>query len=85
MTILRLAAFSVAPSSQGFLLREDLWAYIQYAEDATKGIELFDMSKDPKQSTNFAEKPEFAPVVDAFKVKLTMKLRAIRDNDLKRN
>jgi iduronate 2-sulfatase len=81
----RHAAFSVAPSRQGFLLREDRWAYIQYAEDASKGIELFDMSKDPKQYTNLAEKPEFASVVDDFKAKLAAKLRAVRDNDLKRN
>src|SRR5262245_57281984 len=45
----RETAFSVAPSSKGFLLREDKWAYIQYAENASEGIELFDMSNDPQQ------------------------------------
>jgi len=81
----REAAFSVAPSSKGFLLREDKWAYLQYAEDALLGVELFDMIKDPKQYTNLAGKPEFAPVVDAFKAKLAAKLRAVRENDLGRN
>jgi iduronate 2-sulfatase len=80
----RDVAFSVAPSSKGFLLREDKWAYIQYAEDASAGIELFDMVNDPKQYTNLAGNPEYAQVVDAFKVKLAAKMRAIRDNDLAR-
>lgn len=81
----REAAFSVAPSSKGFLLREDKWAYLQYAEDASLGIELFDMVKDPKQFTNLAAKAEFADVVAGFKTKLAAKLRAVRDNDLGRN
>jgi len=81
----RDAAFSVAPSSKGFLLREDRWAYIQYAEDASKGIELFDMASDPNQYTNLAAKPEFASVAAGFKAKLAAKLRAVRDNDLERN
>lgn len=80
----REAAFSVAPSSQGFLLREDKWAYIQYKEDASAGIELFDMENDPKQYTNLAESAEHAPVVARFKSQLAEKLRAVRDNDLAR-
>ena len=81
----RGAAFSVAPSSKGFLLRDDKWAYLQYAEDASQGIELFDMIADPKQYTNLAGKPEFATVVEEFKGKLAAKLRSVRDNDLGRN
>jgi iduronate 2-sulfatase len=80
----RDAAFSVAPSSKGFLLREDRWAYLQYAEDAAQGIELFDMENDPKQYTNLAARPEFLPVVDGFKAKLSVKLKAVRTNDLGR-
>lgn len=80
--VVRDAAFSVAPSSRGFLLREDKWACLQYDEDASRGIELFDMVKDPKQYTNLAKNPEFAPVVAEFKAKLAGKLRAVRDNDL---
>ncbi len=82
---LRDAAFSVAPSSKGFLLREDKWAYIQYAEDASGGLELFDMAKDPKQYTNLANHAEYSQVVDAFKAKLAAKMQAIRDNDLARH
>lgn len=37
--------------------------------------------KDPKQYTNLAAKPEFAPVVEDFKAKFPAKLRASRDND----
>ena len=81
----RDAAFSVAPSSKGFLLREDKWAYIQYAEDASEGIELFDMVSDPQQFTNLAGKPEYASVVESFRTKLAAKLRSVRDHDLGRN
>jgi len=80
----RDAAFSVAPSSKGFLLREDKWAYLQYAEDAAKGIELFDIERDPQQYTNLADKPEFAAVVEGFKTKMLAKLKAVRTNDLDR-
>lgn len=78
----RDAAFSVAPSRKGFLLREQDWAYIQYEEDASKGIELFDMRKDPKQYTNLAENPEYAQVVERFKDKMARKLEEVRTNDL---
>ena len=78
----RDTAFSVAPSSKGFLLREDKWAYIQYGEDASGGIELFDMVKDPKQYTNLALKPGHAGTVEAFKAKFAVKMKAVRANDL---
>ena len=78
----RDAAFCVAPSRKGFLLREDKWAYIQYGEKAEKGIELFDAEKDPKQYDNLAKKKKYLPVVKAFKQKMAAKLRNIRNNDL---
>ena len=78
----RDAAFSVAPSRKGFLLRDDKWAYIQYKEDGSGGIELFDMDQDPKQYTNLAHAPQYQAVVDRFRAKLADKLRAVRDNDL---
>ena len=78
----RDAAFSVAPARQGFLLREDKWAYIQYRENASAGIELFDMEKDPKQYTNLAKVPEYQRVVEQFKKKLADKLIEVRNNDI---
>ncbi len=78
----RDAAFSVAPMRKGFLLREDNWSYIQYNEDASAGIELFDLVNDPKQYTNLAENPAYAAVVESFKGKLAAKLQELRDNDL---
>lgn len=78
----RDAAFSVAPMRKGFLLREDNWSYIQYKEDASAGIELFDLVNDPKQYTNLAEDPAYAAVVESFKGKLAAKLKELRDNDL---
>jgi iduronate 2-sulfatase len=80
----RDTAFCVAPSSKGFLLRDDRWAYLQYGEDAAQGIELFDMQKDPQQVTNLAGQAEFAEVVAGFREKLAAKLREIRANDLAR-
>ena len=76
----RDAAFSV--NGRGFLLREDRWAFIQYGEDASKGIELFDMKKDPKQYTNLAKDPKYSQVVAEFKEKLKAKMAELRDNDL---
>ena len=81
----RDAAFSVAPARKGFLLREDRYAYIQYREDASAGIELFDVKSDPKQYDNLAGRPKFKSVVDEFKAKLAAKLAALRDNDLRSN
>lgn len=78
----RDAAFCV--NGRGFLLREQKWAFIQYAEDGAKGIELFDMEQDPLQYTNLAALPEHEEVVQRLKAKLKEKLRAVRDNDLGR-
>lgn len=78
----REAAFSVAPMRKGFLLREQDWAYIQYQEDASKGIELFDLKADPNGYTNLAEDPAHADRVSAFQKKLAAKLEEVRDNDL---
>ncbi|MBI4625905.1 MAG: sulfatase [Verrucomicrobia bacterium] len=80
----RDAVFCINAADGGFLIREEKWAFIQYGENAAKGIELFDMVKDPKQYTNLAVRPEFRPIVDEFKAKLAAKLKAVRTNDLGR-
>jgi iduronate 2-sulfatase len=78
----RETAFCVSPMQKGFLLRSDKWAYIQYAEDGSKGIELFDMDADPKQYTNLAAMPECAGTLADFKEKIAKKLAEVRANDL---
>jgi len=78
----RDAAFCV--NGRGFLIREQRWAFIQYAEDGSKGVELFDMHNDPQQYTNLATLPEYAEIVERLKGKLADKLQAVRDNDLRR-
>jgi arylsulfatase A-like enzyme len=75
-------AFSVSQGGRTLLLRTDKWAYIQYNEDASAGIELFDMINDPKQYTNLANYPAYANVVADFKEKMNAKLKEIRTNDL---
>ena len=78
----RDAAFSVAPMREGFLLRTDEYAYIQYGEDAAKGIELYDMLKDPRQYRNLANDPDCAATVTEYRERMTEKLRSVRVNDL---
>jgi iduronate 2-sulfatase len=78
----RDVAFSVAPSRKAFLLREDKWAYIQYEEDASGGIELYDMVNDPKQYTNLAASSAHQRVVSEFKLKFAARMKAVRGNDL---
>jgi iduronate 2-sulfatase len=78
----RDAAFCVAPMRKGFLLREHKYAYIQYGEDASAGIELFDTEKDPEQYTNLVNSPAHQQVVAHFKSKMVARLKEVRDNDL---
>lgn len=78
----RKEAFSVSQGGKSFLLRTNKWAYIQYNEDATAGIELFDMVKDPEQFTNLAIDPKYDKIVSSFKKKLKKKLKKVRKNDL---
>lgn len=78
----RDAAFSVAGTSKGLLLRDERWAFIQYGEDARGGVELYDMQSDPRQIHNLAVLPEQAGRVAALKAKVTAKLAEVRTNDL---
>ena len=82
--VVRDAALCTQANSfgKGFLLRDKRWAYIQYGEPQTKAIELFDMKKDPKQYTNQANNPEYAPVVADMKKRMAAKLAELRINDL---
>lgn len=75
-------AFSVAPARKGFLIREPRYALIQYKEDASAGIELFDTHDDPKQYHNLASDPAYADVLVRMQQRLADKLSALRDNDL---
>ena len=78
----RNTAFSVSQGGKSFLLRNSKWAYIQYNEDASAGIELFNMETDPKQFTNLAQDPAHLEIVTDFKNQLAKKIRTIRNNDL---
>ncbi|GLR19989.1 sulfatase [Portibacter lacus] len=78
----RDAAFSVTQGGNTYLLRTKKWAYIQYNEDGSEGMELFNMKKDPKQYTNLAYDPKCAKVVEGFQEQLKEKLKEVRTNDL---
>ena len=79
----RDTAFSVAPFRQGFLLRDEDWAYIHYGENGGKGIELYNMKKDPKQYTSLAKDRFHQKTVARFKDQMVKKLSEVRNNDLK--
>lgn len=76
----RDAAFCVNGNS--FLIRTDKWAFIQHGRNGEKGLQLFDMEKDPKQFTNLAKSPDHQETVAMLKDRLTHKLVQIRNNDL---
>lgn len=78
----RDSVFCVAPMRQGYLLRTDRWAYLQYGEDDASDVELFDMHADPGQYINLAKMPEFASVVKQFNARLDAKLKEVRGGDL---
>lgn len=77
-------AFSVSQRNNVFffLIRTSKWAYIQYEEDASGGIELFDMEHDSKQFNNLANNPNYKEIVAYFQEELKRKLKEIRTNDL---
>jgi len=54
----------------------------QHKEDASAGMELFDVQNDPLQYTNLANNPKSASVVEQRQIRMANKLRTIRDNDL---
>lgn len=78
----REMAFSVTDNGESYLLRTEKWAYIQYNEDASAGIELYNMEQDAEQHNNLANDADYAEVVTYFKKKLGEKLKGIRTNDL---
>lgn len=78
-------AFSVAPMRKGFLIRENRFAFIQYKEDASGGMELFDTDVDPQGYRNLIDDENYQDVVMRLRSTLAQKLADIRDNDLSRD
>lgn len=78
----RDSAFTINGKDNAFLLREEKWAFIQYGEKADKGMELFDMEKDPHQFTNLATRTDYASIVATCQANIAAKLKEIRTNDL---
>lgn len=80
-TTLRDYIFSTSLSGSALLIQDHEWAYIQYGEDASEGMELFDMKKDPKQFTNLAYQEEYAAILAKYQQKLQDKLDKISKNE----
>ncbi len=75
-------AFSVAPMRKGFLIRENRFAFIQYSEDASGGMELFDTHVDPQGYRNLIHDQKYHDVAARMRSTLAGKLAEVRDNDL---
>jgi iduronate 2-sulfatase len=56
----REAAFTQA--RDGYAVRNERWRYIEWAEGA-EGTQLYDMERDPNETTNLVEDPEHADTV----------------------
>jgi iduronate 2-sulfatase len=78
-------AFSVSPAGEALLVRTEKWSFIQYGEDGSGGMELFDVEMDPKQYNNLAHIPQYQKVVENMQQRLKAKLREVRSNDLNIN
>jgi len=75
-------AFAVTQQGKSFLIRTDKYAFIQYDEDASAGMELYDMKKDPEQFTNLVSDPSYKAVIADFQKKLAKKVKDVRNNEL---
>ena len=82
--VVRKEAFSVAPMREGFLLRSDKFAYIQYGEQAEKGVELYDVETDPNQYQNLANDPAYEETLHHYAMTLQNKLTKVRTNALEK-
>ena len=78
----RQQIFSV--NGKGFLIRDQRWAFLQYAEDSSGGMELYDMQSDPHQFTNLAQRPEYQQTVADYQRQVAAKLAEIRASDLRK-
>lgn len=77
-------AFSVSQRNgrMGYLVRTDKWAYMQYGDDGSGGMELYDMQLDSKQFNNLANHPRYKSMVDEMQKRLNEKLIDVKTNDL---
>ena len=80
--IIRDTLFSVSLGGSSFLLRTTKWAYIQYGEDASEVLELYNMESDPQQFNNLALDEGHNEVIKHFNRYLELKLRDIRNSDV---
>ena len=71
-------AFSVSQGGRTFLLRNKKWAFIQYNEDASAGMELFDMENDATEDVNLAS--QYPEIVEELKKNLATIIKEGRSN-----
>lgn len=76
----RDAAFSTNNGS--FLLRTDKWALIEHGRKGAKGIQLYDMEKDPGQFTNLANDAKHKSVLKQLQKELAEKLKQVEASDI---
>ena len=71
--------------SKGFLLREDKWAYIQYAEDASGGHRAVRHGQRPQHIHQSRRQARVRPRRRGVCAKLAARRAEVQDNDLKPN
>ena len=62
-------------------VRTNRWKYIHYFEDPQE-YELYDLADDPGEKNNLYGKPEFAPIVEKLRQRMTELRRETNDPDL---
>ncbi|MEZ4319991.1 MAG: sulfatase [Myxococcota bacterium] len=78
----RADAFAVTDDGTSYLLRDPEWAYMQYREDGSGGVELYDMVNDPGQFTNLAGLAEHAEIEANLRDRLLLRLQEATESDL---
>jgi arylsulfatase A-like enzyme len=64
-------------------IRTDRWKYIHYFENPQE-YELYDLATDPGEKKNLYGNPEFAPIVEKLRQRMTELRRETNDPDLKK-
>ncbi len=69
--------FSTSLRGHALHIQDKRWSYTQYGRQAENGMELYQLTTDPKQYNNLAMEPDFADTVKKYQTILQEKLKHI--------